>query len=69
MCNAGEAGALLPVIATMLQFSPSELSRCKESLARFAGEAPADGRESTAAGADYSGYFSGWGSWLNGNES
>lgn len=65
MCT-GEAGALLPVIATMLRFSPAELTRCKAALARFAGEAESNARDSGAG--DYSGYFSGWGSWL-GSES
>ena len=31
---AGEAAALLPVVGMMLQFSPAEIKRCHEALAR-----------------------------------
>ena len=62
MCFAGEAGALLPVIATMLQFSPQELDKCKHSLAQFEGQAAAKG----TAEQPEAGYLGGWGSWAFG---
>ena len=60
---AGEAGALLPVISTMLHFSPQELERCRVSLAHFEGQSVA-GKPSDAA-ADAS-YASSWGAWAFG---
>jgi len=30
--ETGEEESLLPIVGTMLQFSPSELDRCKEGL-------------------------------------
>ena len=59
---AGEAGALLPVISTMLQFSPQELERCRVALAQFEGQSAA-ARASEQPEADYLG---GWGSWAFG---
>ena len=59
---AGEAGALLPVIATMLQFSPQEMDKCKHALAQFEGQAAA----AASAQAD-AGYLGGWGSWAFGS--
>ena len=40
--ETGEAEALLPVVAAVLQFSPAELSRCREAL-RSRAETPGGG--------------------------
>jgi hypothetical protein len=39
--ETGESAALLPVVGMMLRFSPAELKRCQEALARGP-EPPAD---------------------------
>ncbi|KAK9809711.1 hypothetical protein WJX73_008782 [Symbiochloris irregularis] len=65
--ETGEAAALLPVIATMLQFSPNELTRCKTALAKFEGQS-VDGAAvnstdtGAAAGGESQSYFSALGS-------
>jgi hypothetical protein len=69
VCATGEAAALLPVVGMMLQFSPAEIKRCQEALAR---EKAAEGMVDASAmssvdgsTADY-GVLSGWSAWAFG---
>ncbi len=61
--RTGEYAALLPVVGMMLQFSPTEVRRCQEALARERPEPLVDaatmGSVDGSAAADY-GMLSGW---------
>ena len=67
--SAGEAAALLPVVGMMLQFSPAELKRCRDALARekaAEGIADASAMNSVDGSASEYGMLSGWTSWAFG---
>ena len=70
VCCAGEAPALLPAVSMLLHFSPAEVKRCQDALARQAeslDEGPPAGGSSTAtADGDVSSYMGGWASWAMG---
>ncbi|KAK9829710.1 hypothetical protein WJX72_007468 [[Myrmecia] bisecta] len=66
----GEAAALLPVVAMMLQFSPAELKRCQDALAAQAEAQSAEPLTAPAAelaaGSDATaGLLSGWSTWFS----
>ena len=66
---AGEAAALLPVVGMMLRFSPSELKRCQDALARekaIEGVVDASAMNSVDGSASEFGMLSGWTSWAFG---
>ena len=65
--SAGEAPTLLPAISMLLHFSPAELKRCQDGLARLA-EAAGEAAPSAAEGGDVGGYLTGWTSWAFGGE-
>ena len=68
-CAAGEAAALLPVVGMMLQFSPAEIKRCQEALAREkAAEGVVDASAMSSVDGSTSDYgmLSGWTSWAFG---
>lgn len=63
----GEAPALLPAISMILHFSPAEVKRCQEALARQAEASSEAAPNAPAAGdSDVSSYFSGLASWAFG---
>jgi hypothetical protein len=62
---AGEAKQLLPVVGMMLRFSPAEMKRCQEALARDRPETPVDAAAMASADGSASEYgmISSWTSW------
>ena len=75
-CVPGEAAALLPVLGTVLKFSPTELQRCQTAVAAAAdqqnSQQTAVARTAAAAdasAADSAGYLTGWPLWPFGEES
>jgi hypothetical protein len=68
--RAGERAALLPVVGMMLQFSPAELKRCQEALARSGPEAAVDASAMGSVDGSTSefGLISNWASWAFGGE-
>ena len=71
----GESAALLPVLGTVLKFSPAELKRCQSGLSAAADRAEsqqtANARQAVAfdpSAADSAGYLTGWTSWAFGGE-
>ena len=63
---AGEAAALLPVVGMMLQFSPAEIKRCQEALARegpVEGVVDASAMSSVDGSSSEHGMLSGWTTW------
>ena len=71
----GEAATLLPVLGTVLKFSPAELKRCQNAVAtaidQHNGQLTAAARTASASGAsaaDSAGYLAGWSMWPFGEE-
>ena len=67
--NAGEAAALLPVVGMMLHFSPAEVKRCQDALAReraAEGVVDASAMSSVDGSSSELGMLSGWTSWAFG---
>jgi len=63
---AGETAALLPVVGMMLQFTPAEIKRCQEALAREGaaeGIVDASAMSSVDGSSSEHGMLSGWTSW------
>ncbi|XP_071735336.1 protein GRIP [Rutidosis leptorrhynchoides] len=58
LLETGEVGALLPVIAMLLQFSPDELQKCQNAYRAFTEVPPSPGGESPGAGASLFSRFS-----------
>lgn len=74
-CASGEAAALLPVLGTVLKFSPAELKRCQSAVSAAAehhsSSQTALARTAAAAdasAADSAGYLTGWSLWPFGEE-
>ena len=68
--RTGESAALLPVVGMMLQFSPAEVRRCQDALARQ-GPEPIVDAAAMAGSADGSAMdlsLSSWASWAFGGE-
>ena len=72
---AGEAAALLPVLGTVLKFSPAELKRCQTAVATAADQQNSQqtavartAAASDASAADSAGYLTGWSIWPFGEE-
>ena len=66
---AGEAAALLPVVGMMLHFSPAEIKRCQDALAReraAEGVVDASAMNSVDGSSSEYGMLSGWTSWAFG---
>lgn len=75
MLSAGESAALLPVLSTVLKFSPAELRRCQSGLSAAADRADSQQTATArtavafdASAADSAGYITGWTSWAFGGE-
>ncbi|KAL3137456.1 hypothetical protein ABBQ38_004747 [Trebouxia sp. C0009 RCD-2024] len=73
--ETGEAAALLPVLGTVLKFSPAELKRCQSAVSAAAehhsSRQTALARTAAAAdasAADSAGYLTGWSLWPFGEE-
>ena len=59
--ETGEAGSLLPVVATVLRFSPAELGRCRAAVAARADHAAAAARGAGGeGGGSYLGSLASW---------
>jgi len=58
--ETGEEESLLPVVATVLQFSPTELARCRKGLAERTAHRAALLARAGDASANVSSYFSSW---------
>lgn len=57
---------LLPAISTILHFSPAELKRCQEGLAKQAEMFNEAAGSDAQANASQAGYFGNWTSWAFG---
>lgn len=73
---AGEAAALLPVLGTVLRFSPAELKRCQAAVSAAADQLNSQqtavartAAASDASAADSAGYLTGWTVWPFGEDS
>ena len=68
-CLPGQAPVLLPAFAMLLHFSPSEMKRCQESLARQAelGQEEVAAQGSAASSEAEGSYLGGWASWAFGD--
>ena len=67
MICVGQAHVLLPAISTLLHFSPTEMKRCQDGLAKQAelfSDAPS--ALDNPRPAAQSGYLGGWTSWAFG---
>lgn len=71
----GESAALLPVLGTVLKFSPAEVKRCQAGLSAVAdkveSQQTATARTAVAfdaSAADSAGYLTGWTSWAFGGD-
>lgn len=72
---SGEAATLLPVLGTVLKFSPAELKRCQSAVSAAADHHNSQqsplARTTAAAdasAADSAGYLTGWSLWPFGDE-
>ena len=71
----GEAATLLPVLGTVLKFSPAELNRCQSAVSAAADQHSSQqsplartAAASDASAADSAGYMTGWMMWPFGEE-
>jgi len=71
----GEAATLLPVLGTVLNFSPAELKRCQSAVSAAADQQSSQQSAlartavaSDASAADSAGYLTGWTMWPFGEE-
>lgn len=64
--ETGEAESLLPVVAQVLQFSPAELTRCRDALHTRTEQLAAAAADGDAG--DVVGYLGGWSSWMGGGK-
>jgi len=71
----GEAATLLPVLGTVLKFSPAELKRCQSAVSAAADQQSSQHSAvartavaSDASAADSAGYLTGWTMWPFGEE-
>ena len=71
----GEAAALLPVLGTVLKFSPAELKRCQSAVSAAVEQQSSlqtavarTAAASDASAADSAGYLTGWSMWPFGDE-
>ena len=73
--STGEAATLLPVLGTVLKFSPAELKRCQSAVSAAAEQQNSmqtavarTAAASDSSAADSAGYLTGWSMWPFGEE-